>query len=100
MVSAISSIGSIISAPFRNQKIRYRDKTKNSGRKRPKVFPPGICADIRVCLRDQIAPAIRKMAATVRIAYNSGKAARINVLPITSWPLPMAAIPLAQTFDW
>ncbi len=42
--------------------------------------------------------AMRNVAATVRMAYNSGKAARINVLPITSWPLPMAAMPLAQTF--
>lgn len=49
---------------------------------------------------DQIAPAIRNTAATVRMAYNSGKAARISVLPITSWPLPIAAIPLAHTFDW
>ena len=43
---------------------------------------------------------MRNTAATVRMAYNSGKAARISVLPITSWPLPIAAIPLAQTFDW
>ena len=49
---------------------------------------------------DQIAPPIRKTAATVRMAYSSGNAARISVLPITSWPLPIAVIPLAQTFDW
>ena len=61
----------------------------------PRPAPNGIAS-----AEDQMAPAIRKMAATVRMAYNSGNAARISVLPITSWPLPMAAMPLAQILAW
>lgn len=38
----------------------------------------------------------RNTAATVRMEYSSGNAARINVLPMTLWPFPIAAIPLAQ----
>ena len=38
-----------------------------------------------------------KVAAKAMIAYNSGKTARIIVLPNTSFPEPIAAIPLAVT---
>ena len=40
---------------------------------------------------------IKKVAAKATIAYNSGNTAKINVLPNTLCPCPIAAIPLAQT---
>lgn len=63
----------------RKKNRRKKSAARSEKRADPRPAPNGIAS-----AEDQMAPAIRKMAATVRMAYNSGNAARISVLPITS----------------
>ena len=82
---------------FRSAAAACRNRLRRTTSPRGPQRVPGRCTG---GAGDQIADEIRNTAATVRMAYSSGKAARISVLPITSWPLPMAAMPLAHTLAW